>query len=166
MTEGTCDVCIAPVYITGVGIKLCKVHFDELWAFKRAVEEQETVAQGGPWPTRCPRRDDMFQPQGEGATPDQWHITHDYRDTILKTCSFCGSLHPDDFMDRVRSGVEVGPTDKNYKAYIGGSGGPKFYYQHLSADQRREFVELLNDGTMRVGYPGHFYRLPFFCVPA
>lgn len=45
------------------------------------------------------------------------------------------------------------------------SGGQeaKFYYQHLSDAQRAEFIDLVNDGRMKIGYPGHFYRLPFFC---
>jgi hypothetical protein len=35
-----------------------------------------------------------------------------------RTCSYCGSLHPDDFLDAVAAGAPVGPTDKSYKAYI------------------------------------------------
>ncbi|HET9554895.1 MAG TPA: hypothetical protein VFP50_18160 [Anaeromyxobacteraceae bacterium] len=38
----------------------------------------------------------------------------------------------------------------------------KFYFQHLDEQQRRRFVELLNEKKMKLGYPGHFYRLPFF----
>lgn len=163
-----CDVCIAPAYIFGTGIKLCRVHYDELHEWQRAVEQQLTVEQGGPWPQTCPRRtgpeSDAFGGWDRETSLDKWHVTHNSRATAQRTCSFCGSLHPDDFMEQVRSGVEIGPTDKSYKAYVGGSGGAKFYYQHLSVDQRQEFVRLLNDGTMHVGYPGHFYRLPFFCV--
>lgn len=88
-------------------------------------------------------------------------------------CSFCGSLHPDRFMELVEAGAEVGPTDKSYKAYLrhseikGGSGiipngEAKFYYQHLSSEQRVRFVELINEHRMVIGYPGHFYQLPFF----
>lgn len=46
----------------------------------------------------------------------------------------------------------------------------KFYFQHLSREQMIEFVDLYNrrdeEGNrfMLVGYPGHFYRLPFFMV--
>lgn len=39
----------------------------------------------------------------------------------------------------------------------------KFYFQHLSADQQRRFIELLNARKVKFGYPGHFYVLPFFC---
>lgn len=34
------------------------------------------------------------------------------------TCSYCGSISAAAFMDAIREGREVGPTDKNYKAYI------------------------------------------------
>lgn len=107
------------------------------------------------------------------------------------SCSFCGSLHPDVFMDWVRQGGQISPTDKNYKAYIKYPGKDpregetseyelnmpsgrtvqgtsvygieaKFYYQHLSPEQRQEFVELYNNHTMQIGYPGNFYVLPFF----
>lgn len=161
-----CDVCSERAYIYGIDIKLCKTHYDELHAWQRALEQQLTAEQGGPWPQTCPRRMGELGPWERTDGLDEWRMTHDYRGVVLRTCSFCGSLDPDDFMARVRAGEAVGPTDKNYKAYVGGSGGPKFYYQHLSPEQRQEFVALLNDGTMRIGEPGHFYRLPFFCVPA
>lgn len=161
-----CDVCGERAYIYGVGIKLCKQHQDELWEWKLALERQMTAEQGGPWPQTCPRRLSDLGPWERGENLDEWHITLDYKDRVLRTCSFCGSLHPDDFMERMKNGETVGPTDKNYKAYLGGSGGPKFYYQHLSIEQRREFVECLNDKRMVLGDPGHFYRLPFFCVPS
>ena len=58
----------------------------------------------------------------------------------------------------------------------------KFYFQHLSATQRAEFIKLYNErsrrryndddrqftiegngaGKMAIGYPGYFYRVPFF----
>lgn len=38
----------------------------------------------------------------------------------------------------------------------------KFYLQHLSEAQRDEFIDLVNNGQMKIGYPGRFYRLPFF----
>lgn len=42
----------------------------------------------------------------------------------------------------------------------------KFYFSHLSEEQRQRFVELLNAGCLRIGIPGHFYRLPFFVKPS
>lgn len=40
--------------------------------------------------------------------------------------------------------------------------GTKFYFQHLSEEQRTRFIELHNDGKIKLGYPGHFYNPPFF----
>lgn len=42
----------------------------------------------------------------------------------------------------------------------------KFYFQHLSDDQKRRFIELLNENKIQLEYPGFFYRLPFFCKRA
>jgi hypothetical protein len=38
----------------------------------------------------------------------------------------------------------------------------KFYFQHLSPEQRVRFIELLNAKKLKLDFPGHFYRLPFF----
>lgn len=43
------------------------------------------------------------------------------------TCSWCGSLHQDEFMRRLEAGdIEVGPTDKSYKVYVRNVGGENF----------------------------------------
>ena len=42
----------------------------------------------------------------------------------------------------------------------------KFYFQHLSEDQMKRFVELLNENKLRLNYPGYFYRRPFFVMSA
>lgn len=71
-------------------------------------------------------------------------------------------MHPDDFLDAVDQGTEIGPTDKNYKVYLGSMQG-KFYFQHLDTLERRQrFIDLYNSGAMRIGYPGHFYIQPYF----
>jgi hypothetical protein len=82
-------------------------------------------------------------------------------------CTYCGSMHPDDFMDAMREGATLGVTDKNYKAYVkgyknNGDNGGKFYFQHLSREQKIEFVGLLNDKKINFGYPGRFTVLPYF----
>jgi hypothetical protein len=171
----------------------------------------------------CPRRMNDWGPWERAENLDTWEKRGGIigQEKIGLGCSFCGSLHPDRFMELVREGWVVGPTDKSYKAYLGkpltdedkaqrkqawldaqhgiakairelgakdgktpeqidadleehwatyeaplmGPGQEaKFYYQHLSAEQRAEFIELYNAKRMTVGYPGHFYRLPFFCV--
>lgn len=38
----------------------------------------------------------------------------------------------------------------------------KFYFQHLSEDEKRRFVDLLNAKAIAIGEPGYFYRLPYF----
>lgn len=107
----------------------------------------------------CPRRSEVFQDRTPNQ--DRWQRMTGARD--LHSCSYCGSLAPDEFMQAVRDGCEIGPTDKSYKAYVEGLGTfAKFYYQHLSVEQRIEFIDLYNDRTMNIGYPGHFYQLPFF----
>ena len=42
----------------------------------------------------------------------------------------------------------------------------KFYNQHLSDEQRREFIALYNGKVMRLGYPGRFYGGLFFAKSA
>lgn len=66
-------------------------------------------------------------------------------------------------MEAVRQGKSLEPTDKNYKTYVDlPTEFSKFYFQHLSEAQRKEFVRLVNAGTVKLAYPGHFYVLPFF----
>jgi len=110
---------------------------------------------------RCPRRDeypDAYPPDG----PDRYAPGHGLV-TQARGCTYCGSMDPDDFMDAVRAGATLGPTDKSYKVYIDATAcHGKFYFQHLGEAQRREFFELFRDGRLTVGYPGRFYVLPFF----
>jgi hypothetical protein len=43
------------------------------------------------------------------------------------SCSYCGSLNPAIFMERLERGdVELGPTDKDYKVYVRNLGGSPF----------------------------------------
>lgn len=133
----------------------------------------------------CARRSESFHGAvSPGELPDTWREDG--------SCSYCGSLNPDTFLKLVEEGVLLGPTDKNYKVYLDGAGmkqtyrncprdakctGPddcthwvtrdvdrgKFYFQHLNAEQRTEFIRLLNlKGVVRFSYPGYFYVLPFF----
>jgi hypothetical protein len=71
-------------------------------------------------------------------------------------------------VDRIAAerGLDMEPTDKSYKVYVPGLSGTlghgsptgKFYFQHLSAEQRTRFVELVNSGTVKAC----FYVTPFF----
>lgn len=136
---------------------------------------------------------------------------------LARHCRWDGSLHPDDFMELLeRPGVQLTPTDKNYKVYIefeddsdaeewrvasvtshdpeeegwmrgteippdvdtsgwgdlseswvkliqrGSKKTEKFYFEHLSEEQRKRFINMLNNKQISLAYPGHFYNLPFF----
>ena len=106
----------------------------------------------------CPRRIEDTGPDGTQYGQDGYtrRSTGKYRQ-----CTYCGSMHPDDFMAAASAGVELGVTDKDYKVYVDGHSG-KFYFQHLSPEQRHEFIGLLNVQKVRFGWPGHFMVLPYF----
>lgn len=117
----------------------------------------------------CPRRLSDWGPWEREENLDKW----DYRPALggsgepdHLSCSFCGSMHPNDFLNAIKNGEVIGPTDKSYKAYVkkadGVSDYGKFYYQHLDLKQRYEFCELNNEHKINIGYPGYFYVLPFF----
>lgn len=114
--------------------------------------------------TTCPRRMLEFGGWERKENLDEWESRGDFA-----CCSFCGSLHPDVFMESIqRPGtVKLGPTDKNYKVYVSVEGGTreyKFYFLHLSEEQKHKFIELMNmrPRPFEIDYPGHFYVLPFF----
>jgi len=157
----------------------------------------------------CPRRVETLG-QFVNEDIDEWLVR-----SARRTCSYCGSLQPDELFRAIEEGHEIGPTDKSYKAYVrvpnpaageqvvvrreqGPAFDPmtgklrrddltdeekergsyerevmgsapdivqlKFYFQHLSTDQREKFVDLLNQGKINIGAPGYFYTLPYFCV--
>lgn len=68
----------------------------------------------------CPRRMHEVGPWPREEGLDSWTTGHGVigQDAIGLSCSFCGSLNPDRFMELVREGWIVGPTDKSYKAYL------------------------------------------------
>ena len=66
----------------------------------------------------CPRAiengggpDSPHRPPYNGAMT--WEARHGQR-----ACSYCGSMHPDDFFAAAEAGAQLGPTDKNYKVYV------------------------------------------------
>lgn len=80
-------------------------------------------------------------------------------------CSYCGSMSPEDFMEAVKTGAKIGPTDKSYKLYVGDHDG-KFYTQHLSEEQGFEFHQLWLDDKVNWGYPGAPYVRLFIPGPS
>lgn len=121
---------------------------------------------------RCPDRGSVAAvfkvPGGDKALPDTWDLGQDgYR-----TCSFCGSIHPDDFMDICRKTLTderyaVEPSDKRYKVYVrqpgvknASMGAIKFYMGHAPAkptpdDQLTysQAVKVSNDRYMAKWHP-------------
>lgn len=85
-----------------------------------------------------------------------------------RSCSFCGSMNPDDFMSRLEDrSVELEVTTKDYKVYVRtlDASRPtpiKFYFQHLSPEQQRRFVELANEKKLIFSGGIPFTVLPFF----
>lgn len=93
----------------------------------------------------CPRRQE--NPHSLFPGPDHWD---QFKSNGDRVCSYCGSLHPDDFWRLVREAAEAGPdadyntavqiepSTKHYKVYVrratvrnAHEGGIKFYTQHL-----------------------------------
>ena len=102
----------------------------------------------------CPRRSEApFRMPGDTGE-DSW-IPRGGKDT----CSYCGSLHPNDFMTCCFNQETLCPADKNYKVYVLPH---KFYFQHLDKQQQLEFISLYVKGALTVGDPGYFYVMPFF----
>lgn len=102
----------------------------------------------------------LESPMGLGGPAAFWEAD--------KTCSYCGSLSQERFFELVEDGAEVGPTDKGYKAYVTHQDvrHAKFYFQHLDEAGRDRFITLVNERKMKIGFPGHFYVLPYFCARA
>lgn len=93
---------------------------------------------------RCPRRDESVERYAEVVGSADFWRTLPNKDRV---CSFCGSLHPDDFIRicdcaaRDVPGYEVDHSDKSYKVYVrqpgvsnAGDGGLKFYKAHVVAE--------------------------------
>ncbi len=139
----------------------------------------------------CPRR-------GENPLTNQTFPGPDFYGEDNR-CSYCGSLHPDVFMERVEKGeLCLGATDKDYKVYVYVDSGPllkqtyrncppgarcpgpevcthwvtrevsrdKFYFQHLSVNQRIHFTKLYSEKRLKFHADYPFYVLPFFLKSA
>lgn len=100
----------------------------------------------------CPRRINENGPWEKTENIDMWDKDN--------KCTFCGSLHPKKFLESIKKGVKLTPTDKTYKCYLLSD---KFYFQHFNDEQQSEFINLLNEEKLSMGFPGFFYVTPFFC---
>ena len=78
-----------------------------------------------------------------------------------RSCSYCGSMHPDDFMRYCGEGKRLGSTDKDYKVYVSDDERIKFYFYHLNEQQMQRFVEMHNAKKLNFG-DDPLYVMPFF----
>lgn len=104
---------------------------------------------------RCPRRNESALGIAAPGDPDVWTDRESHRE-----CSWCGSIHPDDFINMVSQGAELTPSDKSHKVYV--DKNFRFHFQHLSRRQQQQFIELFNIGKLNVGSPGYFFVEPYF----
>lgn len=150
--RGICDkCCVCSIETEKIGQK-CEHCKDGTIVYDPPYAERVDAL---PEPMTCGRRFDQYvggvpvhRDQGEGQ--DHWDRHKSNGDRV---CSFCGSLHPEDFFrlvheaatapeDAPRNTVpSIEPSDKGYKAYVhqpgvrnAMEGGIKFYTQHLPRD--------------------------------
>lgn len=113
--------------------RLVKRLAEMLEAMKRARTPDEDVQ-------TCPRRMGELGPWKREEGIDRW----EYRlGDGPRQCSFCGGLHPDDFLDLVERGeARMIDTDKRYKWYVETPHGRlKWYLQHgFTKEENPEWV--------------------------
>lgn len=123
--------------VSGGDVRNISFH-EPLWLFRL---RQRLFAFAGR--QRCGRRAESWAGATDEAEPDTWDRGPDGN----RTCSYCGSLHLDDFLELVRrcaegdEAVRIEPSDKRYKIYVNqkgvrnaGEGAIKFYTQHLTTE--------------------------------
>jgi hypothetical protein len=112
----------------------------------------------------CPVRS-RDEPKVKSRVPAGTQYRRDWYDIVERTCVYCGSAHPDEFMTAVNSGAKLESTDKDYKVYLVQQrpwSMRKFYFAHLSMEQRAEFIQLLNGNAVSFSPNNRFTVLPFF----
>lgn len=88
----------------------------------------------------------------------QWAMTHwSSAQKPPRTCSYCGSIHPEDAITFVAAGWTVEHTTKLYKRYLHPPDPyrdplpmVKLYLQHFTLEQREQFNEVLR---IQLGLP-------------
>lgn len=179
--RGICDkCCVCSIETEKIGQK-CEHCKDGTIVYDPPFRERVDAL---PEPMTCGRRQDTWAGSrgmpvhGERAFEkgqDHWDRHKSNGDRV---CSFCGSLHPEDFFRLVHeaatapedakrgSCVEIEPSDKGYKIYVhqprvrnAMEGGIKFYMQHLprkedgsidvTEEQEAEFAEAQRRSKIR-----------------
>ncbi len=114
--------------------------------------EIERTPSGAPRLHTCGRRIADYGPWERGELLDRWRILPNGD----RTCSFCGSLHHDDFYKLVVASLEldspvrIEQSDKTYKVYVhrpdvlnASQGGIKFYKHHDTAWTPEQMAEVI-----------------------
>lgn len=96
----------------------------------------------------CKSRDQY--PQYPYPGPDKWD-THRWEKTWPeqfnphpRTCSFCGSIDPDDAIRLIKAGWEIGDTGKNYKWYLEVPGTAFYRRNFINSIGNEEHKEALD----------------------
>lgn len=92
----------------------------------------------------------------KAARRERW-MTHDGFARAMREIGERDGKTPEQIHDDL-----AGEWAQQQELWVHGDRSAKFYFQHLSEAQADEFVALLNARRMVIGYPGHFYVLPFF----
>jgi hypothetical protein len=111
--------------------------------------------------TTCPRRMGQFGDWDREEGLDRWTSG----DADRRTCSFCKSMHPDEFMMLIRSGGNVGRTQVPYEAPVVDRSGEtvgKIDYLHLTDRQQAQFADMMRDESHHLGADGSIAATPFF----
>jgi hypothetical protein len=140
----------------------CKTHgcngvIEEAPAFKTLVDEL-------PEPMTCGRRFDTWAgSEGKllvhGSVQEGLDHWNKFKSNGNRVCSYCGSLHWEDFTALVKQAAEapedaeygsvvsIEPSDKAYKVYVhqpgvrnAHEGGIKFYMQHVPRDENGKII--------------------------
>lgn len=130
-----------------------KSFHEPLWSFRL---RQRLFAFA--WRHRCGSRDEMFSlNRNDGPQPDTWDIGPDGN----RTCSYCGSIHPEDLMEICHKTLTderyaIEGTTKSYKVYVrqpgvqnASQGAIKFYMHHAPAEPSKEDQDLFAE-AMRI----------------
>lgn len=103
----------------------------------------------------CPRKREHGLRRPEDAPYSRVKFLQNKAEWTRKgTCTWCGSLRPDIFLDALEAGAEYGATTKSYKAYLYGPKAPsvggacKVYFQHFHEHDWKRFREIAESQSL------------------
>lgn len=113
----------------------------------------------------CARRGESVTIRGRDDSKDFWSTRDGHR-----SCSYCGSISPDELFAAIEAGAEIGPTDKSYKVYVDlphpESGQPcvvssaNFKFAVDAIEVTEENIGTLPlDSYQRANYLGHWVQI-------